>query len=37
MANYGIDEALAKSEHLNNGLNFSQGKLIHPSVIESLQ
>ena len=37
MVNYGIDEALAKSEHLNNGLNFSQGKLIHPSVIESLQ
>ncbi|MEK9649386.1 MAG: alanine dehydrogenase [Gammaproteobacteria bacterium] len=37
MANRGIDNALDASEHLRNGLNFAKGRLIHPSVIESLQ
>ena len=37
MANFGVEESLNKSIHLKNGLNFEGGKLIHPSVIESLQ
>ena len=37
MANFGVEESLKKSTHLKNGLNFDGGKLIHPSVIESLQ
>ena len=36
LADKGIHKALEENEHLNNGLNISNGNIIHPGVKEAL-
>ena len=36
LANKGIDQALKDDEHLMNGLNIQDGRVVHPSVKEAL-
>ena len=36
LADKGIQKALEENEHLNNGLNISNGNIIHPGVKEAL-
>ena len=36
LANKGIDKALEDNKHLANGLNISQGEIVHPAVKEAL-
>ena len=36
LANKGIDKALEDNKHLANGLNISQGEVVHPAVREAL-
>ena len=37
LANKGIKKALDEDEHLANGLNIQDGKIVHPGVKESLE